>query len=302
MGDTRTTALVTGATGFVGGHLARRLAREGWNVHAVVRRAFDDPKVQALEGVASVHRHDGTTDNLAGIVARAAPAIVFHLASRFVAEHQAADVEPLVRQNLVFGAQLLDGMRAAGVTRIVNTGSAWQHYDNRDYSPVSLYAATKQAFVDLLVYFVEARDFRAITLELTDTYGPHDLRHKLIPIMLDAERNGRELSMVRGETPLDFVHVDDAVEAFVVAARRLMDAVGGGHDVFAVRGTTPVSARDLFDVWARARGISVRARWGELPQRPRAVFEPWTQGTVLPGWAPRVSLHEGLRTLSGASP
>ncbi len=297
MAEARTRALVTGATGFVGGHLVRRLARDDWDVHAVVRRASDDPLVRPVAAAASVHQHDGSTDGLAAIVKRAAPAVVFHLASRFVAEHQAADVEPLVRANVVFGAQLLDAMRSAGVTRIVNAGSAWQHYGNREYSPVSLHAATKQAFVDLLVYYVEARAFRAVTLELTETYGPGDRRQKLIPIMLDAEQSGRELSMVRGETPLDFVHVNDAVEAFVLAARRLLAPGEPRHEVFAVRSAAPVAARDLFAFWAKARGIPVRARWDDRALRARVVLEPWTQGTVLPGWTPRVSLDEGLRSL-----
>lgn len=287
-------ALITGASGFVGGRLARRLAAEGWEVHGVVRRPPGDPAVRALAGVCSAHYHDGSMEALERIVRMSRPTVVFHLAARFVAEHRTADVEPLVHDNILFGAQLLEAMRAAPARRIVNAGSAWQHFGNAEYSPVSLYAATKKAFADLLQYFVEANGMQAVTLELSDTYGPGDVRQKLIPMMLAAERDARELSMVQGDLPLNFVHVDDAVAAFIVAARRLLSSDVAGHEVYAVRSNEPVVVKDLFAIWEKARGASLAARWGERPYRAREVLEHWTQGAPLPGWEARISLAEGF--------
>lgn len=287
-------ALITGAAGFVGGRLARKLADEGWEVHGIVRRPPGDPAVRALSTFASAHYHDGATESLMRIVAQSRPTVVFHLAARFVADHRPADIAPLINDNILFGTQLLEGMREAGAKRIVNAGSAWQHYGNLEYSPVGLYAATKKAFADLLQYYVEAHGVRAITLELSDTYGPDDIRRKLIPIMLDAEKSERSMSMVRGELPLNFVHVDDAVSAFIVAARRLLANVSSGHDVYAVRSNEPVSVKELFGIWEKARGKPLAARWGERPYRDREVLEHWIQGDALPGWTPRVSLAEGL--------
>lgn len=290
-------ALITGVAGFVGHRLARRLKAEGWEVHGIVRRPPGDPAVRALAACCSAHFHDGSMDSLTRLVALSRPTVVFHLAARFVAEHRPSDVEPLVRDNILFGTQLLEAMRAAGATRIVNAGSAWQHFNNADYSPVGLFAATKQAFADILQYYVEAHAVQALTLELSDTYGPGDERRRLIPLMLEAEQMQRELSMVRGELPLSFVHVDDAVSAFVVAAARLLANQVTGHEVYAVRSGERLMVRELFAHWERARGTSLRARWGERPYRAREVLDHWTQGTLLPGWEPKISLHDGLRGL-----
>ena len=287
-------ALITGATGFVGGRLATRLAAEGWEVHGIVRRPPGDGAVRALAAIGSAHYHDGSMESLQRLVALSRPTVVFHLAARFVADHRTADVDGLIHDNVLFGTQLLEAMRAAGARRIVNAGSAWQHYKNAEYSPVGLYAATKKAFADLLQYFVEAHSMRAVTLELSDTYGPGDVRRKLIPMMLEAERMKRELSMVRGEMPLNFVHVDDAVSAFMVAAKRLVSNQVAGHEVFAVRSNEGVVVKELFAIWEKARGTQLGARWGERPYRPREVLEHWTQGAPLPGWEARVSLAEGL--------
>ncbi len=290
-------ALITGATGFVGGRLAKVLAAEGWDVHGIVRRPPGDPAVRALAAVGSPHFYDGSMDSLVRLVSVSRPTVVFHLAARFVAEHRTADVVPLVQDNILFGTQLLEAMRAAGAKRIVNAGSAWQHFGNAEYSPVSLYAATKKAFADLLQYFVEAHGIHAVTLELSDTYGPGDARRKLIPIMLEAEREKRALSMVQGDLPLNFVHVDDAVAAFVVAARRLLANQVAAHEVFAVRSNEAVAVKELFGIWQKARGTALNARWGERPYRAREVLEHWTQGGVLPGWEAKVSLLQGLSGL-----
>ena len=290
-------ALVTGATGFVGGHLVRCLATNGIEVHAVVRRAMTDPAVTALSECAAIHHLDGTTAGLAQIVATVKPDIVYHLAARFVAEHGADDIEKLVHDNLLFGVQLLDAMRIAHVTRFVTAGSAWQHYGNADYSPVNLYAATKAAFGALLQYYVEAHGIHAVTLELTDSYGHGDTRRRLIPFMLEAERTGHTMSMVHAELPLDFVHASDVAEAFVKAGQRVTSSKVAMSELFAVRSGTPLPVRELFAAWERSRGVAIQAKWGERAVREREVLDPWTQGTVLPGWAPRVSLEHGLRAL-----
>ena len=290
VGETRRVALVTGATGFVGAHLVRRLAADGWTVSAVVRSATESASTHV-----SYHQHDGTTESLSGIVAAVRPDVVFHLASRFVAEHTSGDVESLVRDNILFGTQLLEAMKGGNAFALVNVGSAWQHYGDADYSPTSLYAATKQAFVDLAEYYVAAHGLRMVTVEFTDTYGPGDTRRKLIPVMLGAERSGAELEMVGDEMMLDFVHVSDAVEALVIAAERVMAASGSFSERFAVRSGAPVTPRALFAIWERARGKAVAARFGARPYRQREMLAPWTQGETLPGWTPADSLDEGFR-------
>ena len=261
------------------------------------RRAMTDPAVTALSECAAIHHLDGTTAGLAKIVATVKPDIVYHLAARFVAEHGADDIEKLVHDNLLFGVQLLDAMRVAHVTRFVTAGSAWQHYGNADYSPVNLYAATKAAFGALLQFYVDAHGIHAVTLELTDSYGHGDTRRRLIPFMLEAERTGHTMSMVHAELPLDFVHASDVAEAFVKAGERVTNSTVANSEVFAVRSGSPLPVRELFAAWERSRGVEILAKWGERAVREREVLEPWTQGEVLPGWAPRVSLEHGLRAL-----
>src|SRR5438105_4076420 len=153
------SAVVTGATGYIGSHLVKHLLADGWRVAALVRRSSDCRGLQELGGELSLLIHDGTTEQLRELLASAAPDVVFHLAAYYRAEHQAVDVLPLLASNVVFSTQLAEAMASCGVKRLVNTATAWQHYEHADYNPVNLYAATKQAFETVLQFYVEAHSF-----------------------------------------------------------------------------------------------------------------------------------------------
>jgi nucleoside-diphosphate-sugar epimerase len=290
-------ALVTGAAGFVGSHLVPALLDDGWEVHVVLRPSSDRTPLHDVLDRVVCHAHDGGTPGLAALVRAARPGTVFHLASLFVAEHREEDIEPLVRSNLLFATQLLEAMAACGVPCLVNTGSAWQHHENRPYGPVCLYAATKQAFEAIVQFYAEARDLRAVTLQLSDTYGPGDRRPKLFNLLRSAARSGAPLEMSAGEQRLDLVHVDDVVAAYLLAARRARALAEGGHEIYSVHGGEPIRLKDLVELYARLARRPVTVSWGAKPYRAREMMAPWSGGAWLPGWRPRISLREGIRTL-----
>jgi nucleoside-diphosphate-sugar epimerase len=283
--------VVTGATGFLGGALAAHLAAAGHEVACVVRPGSDRAALPA--GVA-VAEHDGTAAGMRAIVAGARPETVFHLASLFLAEHRPDDVDALVTSNVAFGTQLAEACAQHGVGRLVNAGTSWQSFEGPGYRPVNLYAATKQAFEDVLAYYADATPLRAITLRLFDTYGPSDPRRKLLRILRDAVRTGEPLAMSPGEQLLDLVHVDDVVAAFAAAADRLAAGAVAGHEVYGVSSGERLTLRELVALVGEVAGRPLEVEFGGRPYRAREVMRPWEPGAALPGWAPRVGLREGL--------
>ena len=294
------SVLVTGATGFIGRHLVNGLRREGVAVDILVRRESTRPLPEAWRDDVTCRVWDGSTNGLAAIVAAARPETVYHLASLFIAQHSPVDIEPLIRSNILFGTQLLEAMAAASVRHLVNLGSSWQHYQNQPYSPVCLYAATKQAFEAIMCFYVESGELRAVTLKLFDTYGSGDERPKLVPALIRASALGTLLEMSPGQQMVDFVHIDDVVEALLMAARRLAAGQGGEMDCHAVTSGRAVSLRQFVEIFSQATGRPLNVVWGGRPYRPREVMELWRDGAPLPGWTPRISLEEGLaRTVTG---
>lgn len=291
-------ALVTGAGGYVGRHLTRRLLAEGWKVEIVVRSGSTRPLPPDWANAVRIHRDDGAVATLTAALDAAKPDVVFHLASLFIAEHQPDQVAPLVESNVGFGSRLLEAMAATGATRLVNTGTAWQHFDGDGYNPSSLYAATKEAFEAILRFYTEARGVKAITLKLFDTYGPDDERPKLIPALLKAARAGTSLSMTPGENRIDFVHIDDVASAFVMAAHRLLEGKVAGSETYAVRSNRAVSLRELVALVEQATGKTLATQWGGRPYRAREIMAPWAGGELLPGWQATIPLEQGLADLA----
>lgn len=292
-----TTVLITGGTGFVGSHLARRLVAMGCEVHLVIRPTSELEVIHDIIGSVQLHRHDGTTAGLLNIVEQASPKIVFHLASLFIAQHDSSDIENLIDSNLLFATQLLEAMASCHVFKLVNTGTAWQHFNQtQDYSPVCLYAATKQAFEMILTFYFESTPLKAITLKLGDTYGPSDPRKKLFYLLKQSALKGLPLEMSPGEQLIDLVHIDDVVNAFIVAAKRLLENQVDCHETYSVTSQKMYKLKELVELYMTITGKQFSICWGGRSYRKREVMVPW-QGRRLIGWQPHIDLVTGLRTL-----
>jgi nucleoside-diphosphate-sugar epimerase len=229
------------------------------------------------------------------VVSQVRPTVVFHLASLFLSAHKTAEVEPLVRSNVLFGTQLLEAMSIAGVDKLINTGTAWQHFENKSYNPVNLYAATKQAFEAIVDYYVEAGFITATTLELFDTYGPHDERGKLLEILRRGSKVDSLIQMSPGEQLIDLVHVDDVVAAFLTAADKMIHETRHIHARYAVSSGHPISVRELVSLIERVQGHPLPVAWGARPYRLREVMVPASLVPVVPGWSPGILLIDGLK-------
>ena len=286
--------LITGATGFLGSHLARRQIRDGHEVHLVVRPTSAKTAIADLS--AAIHVHDGTTDQLVDIVATSAPDVCFHLASGFVAEHRRDQIDAMVRDNLGFGTQLLQALGEQGCTRLVSAGTSWQHFQGADYDPVCLYAAMKKAFEDLATFWVSARGLSVVVLRFFDTYGPMDRRGKLFAALDRAAADATPLAMSGGDQLIDLVYVDDVIDALDVAGQRV-GSLAPRLESFGVSSGAPIPLRQVVAEYSAALGTPIPVDWGARPYREREVMVPWHGEPALPDWSPSVPLAEGLRRM-----
>lgn len=289
--------LLTGATGYIGSRLLRRLVQEGREIHIIVRSGSDLSLIEDLSGSVTSHTNDGTTSGMISILEEAQPGTVIHLAAFFLSQHEPGQIMDLLDSNLTFGTQLLEAISQTAPVVFVNTGTFSQHYENHDYSPVNLYAAIKQAFETILQYYAETVPLKAVTLKIGDTYGPGDPRPKVLNLLLELLRSGGRLDMSPGEQVLDILHVDDIVEAFMYTAEQLGGMRRGTVQSYALSSGELVSLKDLVALFEKAAGKSLDINWGGRPYRERELMKPWDMGNPLPGWKPTISLGEGIRDL-----
>ena len=191
-------------------------------------------------------------------------------------------------------------MSLHGVSNIVNTGTYWEHFQNKPYCPVNLYSATKHAFQDLLQYYVEVKGINAISLKLFDTYGPNDPRNKLLSLLINAANTGETLMMTPGKQKIDLVHINDVVNAYIVAAKRLLEGHVEHHEVYGVGSGNPISLKELVAMLEEQFGQSLNIDWGGREYRPREVMKPWDQYHALPGWNPVYSIENVVKLFSAS--
>lgn len=263
--------LVTGSTGFVGRTVVPMLRERGCDVAELPREEAAAAPSRVVERIVQLE-----------------PVAVIHLATRFIAMHEPDDIPDLIASNITLGTVVAEAALHANA-RFVSVGTAWQHFEGSDYSPVSLYSSTKQALSTILEYYSNVRglDWRDVTL--FDTYGPGDVRPKLVPTMLRASMTGDPLQMSDGHQLIDLTYVDDVARGIVGVA---LDDDAPVSSV--LRSWAPVSIRDLVAHVERATGGAVNVEWGARPTRPREMITDWVFGASPPGWSASVSLFEGL--------
>lgn len=285
-------ALVTGITGHLGNEVARQLVAAGVEVHGLTRRKTPDQKI--WNGGAELHSIDGSTESLVALLEMLRPDTVFHLAALYRREHQPADITPLVNTNVLFGTQILEAARLAGCKRFITASSFFQHFGAGESAALNLYAATKQAFENILEYYADAFNLSATTLTLYEVYSESDERAKLMKVVADAWRNTSELNL-QEQVWVDFVHVEDVAAAFLQAASLLeSELVEPGRVVnYSVCSGRDVTPSELVLMFERIGGRKIPTKLGGFPSPSRHMPRPW-RGTVLPGWLPKITLEDGV--------
>ncbi len=294
-----TRALVTGAAGFIGANLARRLLADGHDVELAAAPGTDTWRLDGLD--AEVSETD-LTDAAAtdALLALARPEWIFHLAAHGAYSWQ-ADARRIAEVNVVGTANLLESALARGFAAFVNAGTSSEYglkatapTEDDAIDPNSAYAATKAAATMLLRQASLAHEAPIVTLRLYSVYGAWEDPRRLIPALVVAGLAGRLPPLVAPATARDFLYIDDAAEAFVLAASK---PVAPGS-VFNIASGTQTTIGEAVEVARRLFAIDEEPVWGSLPPRSwdtsTWVGDASKAGREL-GWKPQYGFESGLR-------
>ena len=298
-------ALVTGAAGFIGSHLCRRLVADG---HEVV--GLDDLSEGSLENLSDVDGVDFVQIDICDADALATAAsgcdVVFHHAARKSVQRSIEEPDVFHRVNVGGTFNVLQAARRAGAA-VVFASSSSTYGDQERYPltedmeprPRSPYAATKLAGEAYTRAWATSMSVPTICLRYFNVYGPRQdptsTYAAVIPRFVTACLTGRRpVIHGDGEQSRDFTYIDDVVEANLLAAR--MPEGARGRVLNAGGGRPPTSVKSLLTEIAGLTGAT-----------PEAIYEPPREGDIrrseaniasarsLIGYEPTVDIREGLR-------
>jgi len=294
--------LVTGASGFVGANLVRRLLKDGHDAHLLLRPSYQCWRLEEIS--ADVHVHEADVEDVDGVrrvVTAAKPDWVFHLAA-YGAYPSQTGLPRMVSTNLMGCAALVDACAETGVESFVHSGSS-SEYGFKDHAaaedevlePNSHYAITKAAATHYCQRTARERDLNAVTVRFYSIYGPFEEPGGLIPTLILHGLRGMLPSLASPRIARDFVYVDDAVDAMLRVAAARSISRGAVYNVCTGMEST---LANVVAVARKVMDISAEPLWSSMPNRSWDT-DRWVGSPVLMerevGWRARTTLEEGLK-------
>lgn len=294
--------LVTGAGGFIGSHLVRRLVAEGAQVQALLKKEESTWRLEDILDRLDVCEADITDlPSLQSVFSRFNPQVIFHLAALVDASRSWDLVVPMATTNVLGTVNLLTALKHSPFEMFVNTSSSEEYGDalspcreDQRELPLSPYSFSKLSITHFCQMAVKAFDLPITTVRLFPTYGPLQESAMFIPSAIKGLLVEKEFSMSPGEQKREFNYVDDVVEAYLKVAV-CSDARG---EVLNVGSGIPYRVREVIDIIQKLTGDGGTVNVGALPYRKGEGMESFCDNLKLrqlTGWSPRVSLEEGLR-------
>ena len=290
--------LVTGASGFIGSHVARSLVERGREVAVVIRPGSSLWRLEDIVDRLTLIPGDLTD---AGLLRPALetwrPEACIHLA--WYAEPgkylTARENIPALEGSL----HLLDELIHVECGQVVMTGTCAEYDTDRGYlredgpvRPTTLYAATKLSLNLIASQIAASAGINLAWARLFFLYGPQEDERRLVPALIRSLLRGESFPASAGEQVRDYLHVSDMASALcALTEQRVTGTVN-------VCSGVPVTMRQVMETVAAVTGNGHLIQFGEIPYRhwdPRFICGDNQLLRDATGWSPHYpTLRAGL--------
>lgn len=295
--------LVTGATGFIGSHLVRRLIEDQYRVGILKREASSVWRIEDLIKKIDVYDVDlEDTHEVQVAFIDFKPDVVFHLATNYAVEHKISEIPIMVETNVLGTVNLLEASKNSPVGLFVNTSSCFVYKQKKsklretdELSPLNLYATTKLQAEQACSFYAQNYGLQTVTFRLFPPYGPADNERRLIPFVIKKFLEHQSPDLTTGRQKWDFVNVNDIVDAYLKVL--LVPVFENKHEVINIGTGNAVSIREVVALIAKILGSNMKPNWGKIPHRRNEVWftsADISKAKTLLKWQPEITLKDGI--------
>ena len=294
------SVLVTGAAGFIGSHLVRRLLKDNCRVIALERPAADLWRIKDIINRLEVIYCDlgALRDNelktkLSGVN------IVYHLAAAGVDQSE-ENCDMIIRSNVTGTLVMLELARDLRFERFIYSGSCFEYGKGSFLSeksfpaPFSEYAVSKLAGWFLTNSFFHKYGLPVVSLKPFNVYGPYEAPYRLVPHTIINALKGRDIKLTPGEQKRDFVFIDDMVEGFIAAG--FTPGIMG--ETFNLATGSLTSVKEIVNMIIELTNAKARPIFGAMEYRKSEIWllsgDP-SEAKLKLNWSAQTSLREGLK-------
>ncbi len=294
--------LVTGATGFIGSHLARRLVEMNYDVFIFKR---SNSNIWRLSDIANkIKMLDVDLQNVGDVKAAinsVKPKIIFHLAS-YGTNSKETDINTLINSNIFGTINLLNSVDKTSLNLFVNTGTWWEYGDSREkineervLNPVNEYAVTKAAANHFCKIFHDSQNYPISILRPFQVFGAFENAKRLIPTAIISSLLKKDMPFTSGEQKRDFIFAEDLVDAYIATIDN-EKAIG---ESFNIGSGSEHPLKDVVNKILALMGNTAHPQFGAIPYRKNEVWSGCadiSKAEKILKWKPRNSLESGLET------
>lgn len=299
------TVFITGASGFVGGHLAGKLLARGFKV---VGLYHDDRPVTTMrllglsDKVALVRGDICDYELIQGILARYYIQDVYHLATQAIVSVGLKDPLTTYRASCLGTASVLKACHDVGVRAILCTGSDKAYgegLNKTETSPLEvqgIYESSKVCMDFIARSYHHTYQLPVVVSRACNIFGENDLNKRIVPNTMNSLKRGERPIIFKNDQSLrEYVYVGDVCDAYMGLLENIEKTEG---DVFNVGTGDVIGQEDLVKAMIRVSGVTVEPQYVD---KPASLFEIHQQSIdsskvrATLGWRPRYSLEEGLQ-------
>ena len=287
MKTNRNGILITGATGYIGYNFSEYIVEKGFDVHLLVRRTSDLNGLENRKNT-NIHYYSGKANSIDKIFNEFQIDYVIHLATHYDKSDDPLTLSKLNNVCIDLTSQLLEAIRNQNnAIRFVNVGTIWQSHANFE-SAYTIYKAFQEELVKL---FSIKYGIKSLSLLLNDTYGPGDLRLKLLNQIKSSIVDNNEIKITNPDALIDLVHIADVCEALFYSMSLLVTQDHSFHR-YKIQASSPIKIRDLIASIETILGSPIRVIYGTNSLTSKAAI--LNDIETIPKWEPKVDITSGL--------